>query len=146
MIKNNIRKVLLGLIVLIMIVAVFSLVKSLNKNDLPIETLKMMSKNVDIEIENFKVTHEGTGDNDWEIKAKEAKVKNKENKIFLSEVNVTVNMDQNRKTTISADSGVLDRETKDIQLDGNVKFKADSDNFFDQFQKSDETQKEPENK
>ncbi len=146
MIKNNIRKVLLGLILLIMTISAYSLVKSLNKNDLPIETLKMMSKNVDIEIENFKVTHETLGDNDWEIKAKEAKVKNKENKIILSEVNVTVNMDQNRKSTISADSGIIDRETKDIQLEGNVKFKADADNFFEQFNKSDEAAAEIENK
>ena len=79
---------------------------------------------------------------DWEIKAKEAKVKNKENIIILSDVNVTMNMDKNRTSTISADSGTIDRETKDIQLEGNVKFKADADNFFEQFQKP----KEPEKK
>ncbi len=146
MVKNNIRKLLLGLILLIMTLSAYSLIKSLNKDSLPVEALKMMSKNVDIEIQNFKVTHEGTGGKEWEIKAKEAKVRNKENQIILSDVNVTMNMSHNRETTISADSGTIDRETNDIQLEGNVKFKADADNFFDQFQKSDEAATEPENK
>ena len=65
--KNNIRKILLGLILILVAISAYSLIKSLNKNALPIETLKTMSKNVDIEIENFKVTHEGLGDNSWEI-------------------------------------------------------------------------------
>lgn len=129
-----------------MTVSVYSLIKSLNKEALPVEILKTMSKNVDIEIENFKVTHEVSGAKDWEIKAKEAKVKNEESKIILTEVNVTLNADKNRKSTISADTGTINRETKDIQLEGNVKFKADADNFFGQFQKSSEASKEPDNK
>jgi len=60
--KNNIRKILLGLILLLMTVSAYSLIKSLNKGSLPIETLKTMSKNVDIEIKNFKITHETLGD------------------------------------------------------------------------------------
>ena len=144
--KNNIRKVLLGLILLIMTVSAYSLIKSLNKETLPVQILKTMSENVDIEIENFKITHEVTGDKDWEIKAKEAKVKNEESKIILTEVDVTLNANDNRKSTISADTGTINRETKDIQLEGNVKFKADADNFFGQFQKQPEKNKKPENK
>jgi LPS export ABC transporter protein LptC len=132
--KNNIRKILLGFILVLLTVAAFNLIKSLNKGSLPIETLKKMSKNVDIEIENFKVTHEGLGDTSWEIKAKDAKVKNEENKIILTDVDVTLNADKNRQSTISADNGTINRETKDIQLEGNVKFKADANNFFGQFE------------
>lgn len=98
----------------------------------------MMSKNVDIKIENFNVIHEGIGDKAWEIKAKQAKVNNKENKIILTDVNVTLNAKENRKSTISADTGTINRETKDILLEGNVKFKADIDNFFGQLQKQEE--------
>ncbi len=143
--RNNIRKILLGLIVLLMTLSAYSLIKSLNKGALPVETLKMMSKNVDIEIENFKVTNEVLGDKKWEIKAKSAKVKNDENKIILTDVNVTLNADENRKSTISADTGTINRETKDIQLEGNIKFKADANNFFGQFQKQNEEPKEPDN-
>ena len=131
--KNNVRKILLGLILVLMTFSAYSLIKSLYKDVLPVETLKTMSKNVDIKIENFKVTHQVLGDKDWEIKAKEAKVKNEESKILLTEVNVTLNAEENRKSTISADTGTINRETKDIQLEGNVKFKADSNNFFGQF-------------
>ena len=133
--NNNVRKILLGLILLLMTVSAYSLIKSLYKNDLPVETLKTMSKNVDIEIKNFKVTHDILGNKDWEIKAKEAKVKNKESQIILTDVNVTLNSERNRKSTISADTGTINSETKDIQLEGNVKFKADANNFFGQLQK-----------
>ena len=143
--KNNIRKILLGFILLLMTISAYSLIKSLNKESLPIETLKAISENVDIEIENFKVTHEGLGDKNWEIKAKEAKVKNKENKIFLTDVNVTLKSEENRKSTISADTGTINRKTKDIQLEGNVKFKADANNFFGQFENQDKESKKPDN-
>jgi len=132
-------------IFLLMTVSIISLVKSLNKKSLPVETLKMMSKNVDIEIENFKVTHEALGNKDWEIKAKEAKVKNEESKIILTDVNVTLNSSKNQKSTISADSGTINRETKDIQLEGNVKFKSDVDSFFGQLQQQTSDTKEPDN-
>jgi len=141
--KNNIRKILLGFILLLMTVSAYSLIKSLNKGALPIETLKTMDKNIDIEIENFKVKHEGLGDRSWEIKAKDAKVKNEENTIILTDVNVTLNAEENRKSTISADAGTIDSETKDIHLEGNVKFKADANNFFGQFQKQSEEPIEP---
>ncbi len=143
--KNNIRKILLGLILLLMTVSAYSLIKSLNKGSLPIETLKKMSKDVDIEIENFKVTHEGLGNKIWEIKAKEAKVKNKENKIILTDVNVTLNAEENRKSTISADTGTINRKTKDIQFEGNVKFKADANSLFGQFKNQNKEPKEPDN-
>lgn len=135
--KNNIRKILLGLILVLMTFSAYSLIKSLHKDALPVETLKTMSKNVDIKIDNFKVTHQVLGDKDWEIKAKEAKVKNEENKIILTDVNVVLNAKANRKSTISADTGTINRETKDIHLEGNVKFKADADNFFGQSQDQD---------
>lgn len=121
------------MILVLVTFSAYSLIKSLYKDVLPVETLKKMSKNVDIKIENFKVTHQVLGDKDWEIKAKQAKVQNEENKIILTEVNVTLNAEENRKSTISADTGTINRETKDIQLEGNVKFKADSNNFFGQF-------------
>jgi LPS export ABC transporter protein LptC len=143
--KNNIRKILLGLILLIMAVSAYSLIKSLYKGALPIETLKTMSKNVDIKIENFKITHDVLGDKDWEIKAKQAKIKNEENQIILTDVNVTLNAEKNRKSTISADTGTINRETKDIQLEGNVKFKANTNNFFGQFRKPPKEPQEPDN-
>ena len=68
--KNNIRKILLGLILVLMTFSAYSLIKSLYKDVLPIEALKTMSKNVDIKIDNFKVTHQALGDKGWEIKAK----------------------------------------------------------------------------
>jgi LPS export ABC transporter protein LptC len=144
--KNNIRKILLGLILLLVAVSAYGLINSLNKKDLPIEILKTMSKNVDIEIENFKITHDVSGKKDWEIKAKEAKIRNKENKIILTDVNVTLNANKNRKSTISADTGTINRETKDILLEGNVKFKADASNFFGQSKKQNTESKEPDKK
>ena len=145
MLANKIRKILLGLILVLLAVSAFNLIKLLNKEALPIETLKAMSKNVDIEIKNFEVTHETLGKKDWEIKAKSAQIKNKENTIILTDVNVILNADQDRRSTISADSGTINQETNDIQLEGNVKFKADADSFFDRFQKPDGPTQKPDN-
>ena len=145
MLANKIRKILLGLILVLLAVSAFNLIKLLNKEALPIETLKAMSKNVDIEIKNFEVTHETLGKKDWKIKAKSAQIKNKENTIILTDVNVILNADQDRRSTISADSGTINQETNDIQLEGNVKFKADADSFFDRFQKPDGPTRKPDN-
>ena len=145
MLANKIRKILLGLILVLLAVSAFNLIKLLNKEALPIETLKAMSKNVDIEIKNFEVTHETLGKKDWKIKAKSAQIKNKENTIILTDVNVILNADQDRRSTISADSGTINQETNDIQLEGNVKFKADADSFFDRFQKPDGPTQKPDN-
>jgi LPS export ABC transporter protein LptC len=144
--NNHIRKILLGFILLLVTVSAYYLIKSLNKKDLPIEILKTMSKNVDIEIENFKVTHEVSGNKDWEIQAKEAKVRNKESKIIMTDVNVTLNSANNRKSTISADTGTLNRKTKDILLEGNVKFKADASNIFGQPKNQDSAPQETDHK
>ena len=141
--KNNIRKILLGSILLIITVSAYSLIKSLYKGTLPVETLKTMSKNVDIKIENFKLTHDVLGDKDWEIKAKQAEVKNEENQIILTDVNVILNAEENRQSTMSADTGTINRDTKDIQLEGNVKFKANTNNFFGQFRKQSKESQEP---
>lgn len=141
--KNNIRKILLGLILILVTVSVYGVIKSLNTKELPVEILKTMSKNVDIEIENFKVTHDVSGTKDWEIKAKEAKVRNKESKIIMTDVNVTLNSNKNRKSTISADTGTINRETKDILLEGNVKFKADASSIFGQPKEQEEEPQEP---
>ena len=143
--KNNVRKILLGLILVIMTVSAYNLIKSLYKETLPVETLKTMSKNVNIEIKNFKVTHDVLGDKDWEIKAKEAKVKNEESKIILTDVDVIMNGEANQKSTISADSGTINSETKDIWLEGNVKFKANPKNFFGQLQKQSQESPKPVN-
>lgn len=142
--KNNIRKILLGLILLLMTGAAYSLIMSLNKADLPVETLKTLGKNVDIEIQNFKVTHDVLGDKDWEIKAKEAKVKNEQSQIVLTDVHVILSSEESRQSTISADTGTINQESKDIELEGNVKFKADASNFFGNSSKSDEPSAEPE--
>ena len=144
--NNHIRKILLGLILLLVTVSAYHLIKSLNQKDLPIEILKTLSKNVDIEIKNFKVTHDVSGNKDWEIKAKEAKVRNKESKIIMTDVKVTLNSAKNRKSTISADTGTLNRKTKDILLEGNVKFKADAISFFGQPKKQDSEPQEPDKK
>jgi lipopolysaccharide export system protein LptC len=59
---------------------------------------------------------------------------------------MTLTADKNQKSTISADTGTINRETKDIQLEGNVKFKADAGNFFGQSRKSSKESKKLGNK
>jgi len=60
-------------------------------------------------------------------------------------VNVTLHAKGNSKSTISADTGTINSETKDIQLEGNVKFKADANAFFGQLESQYKESKEPDN-
>ena len=80
-----------------------------------------MSEGVDVEIENFKVTHENKGVKEWELTADLAQVDNKQDLTKLQNVEMVVHKGEGRQYIISADSGVYKSKTEDVSLDGNVK-------------------------
>jgi len=90
-------------------------------------SLRFTDEGVNLVIENFKITHEESGHNDWELKAESAKVNQKKNITRLQNVRIKVDLKNNQRYWISADSGVLQNETQDFDLEGNVKFTADPD-------------------
>ena len=57
-----------------------------NKIDMGSLKVKIMEKGVDVEIENFKVTHEVKGKKEWILKAGLAQVNNQEDVTHLKDV------------------------------------------------------------
>ena len=56
--------------------------------------VKLMKKGVDVEIENFKVTHEVMGKKEWILKAGLAQVNNKEDITHLKDVEMILPKDK----------------------------------------------------
>ena len=138
---NKIRVFILILVVGLLGLFGSSLLKEPQKSDIPIK-IKSTSKGIDVEMENFKVTHEVLGRRDWELEAKLAQVDKENNTIQLNNVNVTLNMSDQNQSTISADQGVLNSETRDIELIGNVHFVADANQLLNRFRQSSESEKQ----
>ena len=84
-----------------------------------------MEKGVDLEVENFKVTHEVKGKKEWILKAVLAQVNNQENVTNLKGVEVIIPKGQNQPYVITAESGTYQNTSKDIELVGHVKLTGD---------------------
>ncbi len=96
--------------------------------------VKLMDKGIDVEIENFKVTHEVKGKKEWVLKAGLAQINNQKDQTRLKEVEMILQQGENRQYIIFADSGIYKNSTKDIDLTGNVKLTGDSHALADRFQ------------
>jgi LPS export ABC transporter protein LptC len=83
--------------------------------------LKVMEKGVDVEIENFMITHENKGVKEWELKADLAQIDNQQDLTTMKNVEMILHKGGSQRYVISADSGIYKKATEDVSLDGNVK-------------------------
>lgn len=90
-------------------------------------SVKVMEKGIDVEIENFRVSHEVKGEKEWELKADLAQVNNQDDLTTLQNVEMILHKGSNKRYIILADSGTYKKKTKDVHLAGNVKFIGSSD-------------------
>lgn len=125
---NLVRRVLL-LVVFCVIGAVgFYVIKNFNTSvEMGNIKIKVMEKGIDVEIENFRVTHEVKGVKEWELKADFAQINNQEDLTKMKNVEMIVHKGDNKKYFISADSGTYKKKTNDVNLVGNVKFVGSAD-------------------
>ena len=94
---------------------------------------KVMGKGVDLEIEDFKLTHEVKGNKEWILKAVLAQVNNQENVTNLKGVEMIIPKGQNRSYVITADSGTYQNTSKYIDLVGHVKLTGDYQSLAERF-------------
>ncbi|MBT5027984.1 MAG: LPS export ABC transporter periplasmic protein LptC [Nitrospina sp.] len=119
---DTIRKALLLLVLGIIGIAGYYFFENINTSvEMGNIKVKVMKDGVDVEIENFKVTHEVKGVKEWELKADLAQINNATELTQLQNVEMTLHKEDNRKYVISADSGVYKEKTKDVNLSGHVK-------------------------
>ena len=76
---------------------------------------------LDVKIKNFKIAHENSGRNDWELKAALAQINQKTETTKLNNVEYVFINDEMRKFKVYADFGTLSNKTNDLSLEGNVK-------------------------
>ena len=95
--------------------------------------VKVMGKGVDLEIEDFKLTHEVKGNKEWILKAALAQVNNQENVTNLKGVEMIIPKGQNRSYVITADSGIYQNTSKIIDLAGHVKLTGDFQSLAERF-------------
>ena len=95
--------------------------------------VKVMGKGIDLEIENFKMTHEVKGNKEWILKAVLAQVNNQENVTNLKGVEVIIPKGQNQPYVIIAESGTYQNTSRDIDLVGHVKLTGDAESLAERF-------------
>ena len=105
-----------------------------NKIDMGNLKVKLMEKGVDVEIENFKISHEVKGKKEWILKAGLAQVNNQENVTHLKDVEMILPKVNNHPYIITAKSGTYQNSSKDIDLIGNVKLTGNSQSLATRFQ------------
>ena len=95
--------------------------------------VKVMGKGVDLEIEDFKLTHEVKGNKEWILKAALAQVNNQENVTNLKGVEMIIPKGENQPYVITAESGTYQNTSKDIDLAGHVKLTGDVQSLAKRF-------------
>ncbi len=117
---NKVRKILLVLVIGILGLSVYYIFA---KGNTPVEkiVLKALDAGIDIEIENFKVIHEVSGGEKWELTADLAQIDQEKNLTLLTNVKLIIRENDKQKLWVIADSGRIMNESNDIQLDGHVK-------------------------
>ena len=87
---------------------------------------------LDVKIKNFKIVHENSGRNDWELKAALAQINQKTETTKLNNVEYVFINDEMRKFKAYADFGILSNKTNDLSLEGNVKMLIETGIIKDQ--------------
>ena len=94
---------------------------------------KLMGKGIDLEIENFKMTHEEKGTKEWILNAVLAQVNNQENVTNLKGIKMIIPKGENQPYVITAESGTYQNTSNDIALVGHVKLTGGSQSLAERF-------------
>jgi LPS export ABC transporter protein LptC len=116
--------VITGLIILVISVAAIVLFMESRKSS-PIPLLNVMSDKVDLQVKNINYTDVGDSGLKWEIKADSAKYIKSENLAMFDRVRVKLIMSDGKTIVMTGDKGILNTNTKDMEITGNVEVVSD---------------------
>ncbi len=139
---NKIRILMLLLAVFVAGYAGYSFLSKFETTSEDIE-VRITKEGVDVEIKNFNVVHENSGRKEWELKADVAEVNQSTNTTSLSKVEFIYINENDRKFKVYADSGILQNETNDLNLEGHVKMVIESALVRDRFKNKSEPLNQP---
>jgi LPS export ABC transporter protein LptC len=138
---NKVRKILLLVVIGIVGLSGYNI---FSKSNSPVEkiALKALDAGIDIEIENFKVVHEVSEGEKWELTADLAQIDQEKDLTLLTNVTLIIREKEKQKLWVVADSGSIMNENNDIQLEGNVKMIAATDEVAERTNKKNSESKQ----
>lgn len=130
--NNKIRKLLFLSILALVAAFGLSFYSDLENTSLPVK-IKKTEQGIDVQIQNFKVENEIDGRKDWILKADQATINNEQQIVKLKNVDVTYFMNNAHESHISAEKGRMDQGTKEIVLEGDVRFTAEVGDYIKEY-------------
>ena len=124
------RRLLLFMTLTLIAISGYYLYLSFSSVKLPAK-LDSADSQADVEIKKFTVAHEKLGRKDWELKADYAQVNRTKDITHLKKVEMEFFLENNQQFWVSADTGVLKNNSKNFELEGNVKLIAESSLVFE---------------
>ncbi|QPJ65668.1 MAG: LPS export ABC transporter periplasmic protein LptC [Candidatus Nitrohelix vancouverensis] len=103
-----------------------------------------LEEGIDVQIENFKLSHESNGKKEWELKAHKAQINQKEDTTHLQKVDIKMARDNGRPFSISADQGTLNNKTEEFHLEGNVRLIGEPSLIKERMAKTNQSDPNPE--
>jgi len=129
---NKIRILMLLLALSVAGYAGYSFLSSFETTAEDVE-VRITKDGVDVEIKKFNVVHENSERKEWELKADVAQINQSTNTTTLSKVEYIYINENDRTFKVYADSGILQNETNDLNLEGHVKMVIESALINDRF-------------
>ena len=119
---NTVRRVLFLVALSVIGLAGFYFFKTLDTSiSIGNMKVKVMEEGIDVEIENFMITHENKGIKEWELKADLAQIDNQRDLTTMKNVEMTLHKAGSKQYVITGDSGIYRKATEDVSLNGHVK-------------------------
>ncbi len=82
--------------------------------------LKILPENVDLQVKDVHYTEVGDPESTWDIRAESARYIKKENLALFDKVIIKLAKADGREFTMQGDTGRMNTETKDAEINGNV--------------------------
>jgi LPS export ABC transporter protein LptC len=92
--------------------------------DLTRDLVSSIPAGADLTIANIHQTATRDGRKEWSLDAASARYQNAEKQVILSELSMTFYLENQQDLKLTADSGVLLTESKDVEVKGNVVLKS----------------------
>ncbi|MEK6591277.1 MAG: LPS export ABC transporter periplasmic protein LptC [Nitrospinota bacterium] len=125
---KGIKKLRLFLVLIILFItfltAVFLIINSYRGVDY-ISSVEMTKRGIDLIMRRVRLVEKRSGQKEWELLAKRAELDKSINKINLVDIKATFYPADKRPIIVSSKKGIVNNESKDIELSGDVFIKSD---------------------
>jgi len=118
------------ILIIFVVITVAVLVIGNNIYDKPKNIVKILSDQVDLQINDFIYTEVGEDNSKWEVKAESAKYIKKENLALFNRVQIKLTTSAGKVFIMTGDKGQMLTDKKDIQIKGNVVIVSDKGDRF----------------